>query len=158
MPTVISGPARTYGSTTISTMLVAGALGSLLLQLIVVPLVLLPRDPAFAWLLVPLVLTSTHLWSILHESIHGSLVRGRAWNDRAGRAPALAAARRHLAAAHRRIPRRAGPDRVRPVEGSGAPRVGGAAGCGGPWVNDDQPAEQTVPFRVNATGSTFGPE
>ncbi len=54
-------------------------------------------------------------------------------------------------------PRRAGPDRVRPVEGGGAPRVGGAAGCGGPWVNDDQPAEQTVPFRVNAPGSTFGP-
>ena len=34
-------------------------------------------------------LTSTHLWSILHESIHGSLLRDRARNDRFGRALAL---------------------------------------------------------------------
>jgi len=73
--------ARTYGSTATSSLLVAGALGSLLLQLYVIPLAHLP-----GWLLIPLVLTSTHLWSILHESIHGSLLRDRAWNDRLGRA------------------------------------------------------------------------
>ncbi len=76
--------ARTYGSTATSSLLVAGALGSLLLQLYVIPLASLP-----GWLLIPLVLTSTHLWSILHESIHGSLLRDRAWNDRLGRALAV---------------------------------------------------------------------
>ncbi|WP_433375542.1 fatty acid desaturase family protein [Actinoplanes sp. CA-142083] len=84
MPSVNSGPARTYGSTATSTMLVAGALGSLSLQLFVIPLTPLP-----GWLLVPLALTSTHLWSILHESIHGSLLRDRTWNDRLGRALAV---------------------------------------------------------------------
>jgi fatty acid desaturase len=75
---------RTYGSTATSTLLVAGALGSLILQLFVIPLAMLP-----GWLLVPLVLTSTPLWSILHESVHGSLLRDRTWNDRLGRALAL---------------------------------------------------------------------
>lgn len=84
MPSVASGPARTYGSTATATLLVAGALGSLLLQLFVIPLTPLP-----GWLLVPLVLTSTHLWSILHESIHGSLLRDRTANDRLGRALAI---------------------------------------------------------------------
>ena len=42
-----------------------------------------------AWLLIPLVLTSTPLWSILHESVHGSLLRDRTWNDRLGRALAI---------------------------------------------------------------------
>ena len=73
--------ARTYGATTTSTVLVAGALGSLALQLYLIPLAGLP-----GWLLIPLALTSTHLWSILHESIHGSLLRDRTWNDRVGRA------------------------------------------------------------------------
>jgi fatty acid desaturase len=65
-------------------LLVAGALGSLVVQLFVIPLGSLP-----GWLLAPLVLTSTHLWSILHESIHGSLLRDRTWNDRVGRALAV---------------------------------------------------------------------
>jgi hypothetical protein len=90
LPTVIvSGPARTYGSTTTSALLVAGALGSLVVQLFVVPLVLLPRDASWGWLLVPFVLTGTPLWSILHESIHGTLLRDRSWNDRLGRALAI---------------------------------------------------------------------
>lgn len=76
--------ARTYGSTATSGLLVAGALGCLLLQLYAIPLAHLP-----GWLLIPLVLTSTHLWSILHESIHGSLLRDRVWNDRLGRALAV---------------------------------------------------------------------
>jgi len=75
---------RTYGSPATSTLLFAGALGSLLLQLYVIPLASLP-----GWLLIPLVLTSTYLWSILHGSIHGSLLRDRRWNDRLGRALAL---------------------------------------------------------------------
>jgi fatty acid desaturase len=79
-------PSRTYGATTTSTLLVAGALGSLVLQLFVIPLTLLPQSTAYGWLLVPLVLTSTPLWSILHESVHGSLLRDRTWNDRLGRA------------------------------------------------------------------------
>ena len=89
VPSATSGPARTYGSTVTSSLLVAGALGSLILQLFVIPLGLLPRATAYGWLLVPLVLTSTHLWSILHESIHGSLLRDRTWNDRLGRALAV---------------------------------------------------------------------
>ncbi|GAA2629692.1 fatty acid desaturase [Paractinoplanes durhamensis] len=79
-------PSRTYGATTTSTLLVAGALGSLCLQLFVIPMVLLPHGNAYGWLLVPLVLTSTPFWSILHESIHGSLLRDRTLNDRLGRA------------------------------------------------------------------------
>ena len=74
---------------TVSSVLFAGSLGSFCLQLFVIPLVLLPRAAAFGWLLVPLVLTSTHLWSILHESVHGSLIRNRKVNDRLGRTLAI---------------------------------------------------------------------
>lgn len=84
----MTGPARTYGTTATSSVLVAAALGSLCLQLFLIPY-LLPRAAAFGWLLVPLTLTSPYLWSLLHESIHGSLLRRREWNDRLGRALAV---------------------------------------------------------------------
>ncbi len=87
--TVKAAPARTYGSPLISGGLVTLAFGVLLVELLVIPLVLLPRTTAWGWLLVPLSLTSTPLWSLLHECIHGSLVRNRAWNDGCGRALAV---------------------------------------------------------------------
>ncbi len=89
MRTVRTGPARTYGPPSVSGGLVAVALGSLVVGLFVIPLVLLPRAAAWGWLLVPLSLTSTPLWSLLHECIHGSLLRDRAANDACGRALAI---------------------------------------------------------------------
>jgi fatty acid desaturase len=86
---VTPGPARTYGATTTSVPLVALALGLLALHLFVLPLWLLPRDAAWGWLLVPLALTNPPLWSLTHESIHGSLLRDRDFNDRLGRALAI---------------------------------------------------------------------
>jgi fatty acid desaturase len=86
---VTPGPTRTYGATTTSFPLVALALGLLAFQLFVLPLWLLPRDVAWAWLLVPLAFANTPLWSLTHEAIHGSLVRDRGWNDRLGRALAI---------------------------------------------------------------------
>lgn len=83
------GPTRTYGATTTSFPLVALALGLLVCQLFVLPLWLLPRDAAWGWSLVPLALANTPLWSLTHESIHGSLLRDRDWNDRLGRALAI---------------------------------------------------------------------
>ncbi|MER7273241.1 fatty acid desaturase [Dactylosporangium sp. NPDC000244] len=65
--------------------LVGTALAALLLQLVVLPLVLLPLDPRWAWLLAPIALTTIPLWSLIHEAIHGTLLRNRAWNDRLGR-------------------------------------------------------------------------
>jgi hypothetical protein len=53
------------------------------------PFGLLPRDAAWGSLLVPLALANTPLWSLTHESIHGSLLRDRGWNDRLGRALAI---------------------------------------------------------------------
>lgn len=69
----------------INAWLIGAALTGGLLQLLVLPLVLLPRSPAWGWILVPLVLLSTPFWSLIHESIHGSLVARRTVNDRWGR-------------------------------------------------------------------------
>ncbi|WP_190257566.1 fatty acid desaturase family protein [Dactylosporangium sucinum] len=69
----------------LSVALVGAALASLVLQLFVLPLVLLPIDVRWGWLLLPLALTTIPLWSLIHESIHGTLLRDRAWNDRLGR-------------------------------------------------------------------------
>jgi fatty acid desaturase len=87
--TVTPGPARTYGATTTSFPLVALALGLIAFQLFALPLWLLPRDEAWGWLLVPLALGNTPLWSLTHEAIHGSLLRDRDLNDRLGRALAV---------------------------------------------------------------------
>jgi fatty acid desaturase len=65
--------------------LVGAALATLLLQLFALPLLLLPRDARWAWLLVPLALTTVPLWSLIHEAIHGTLLPDRGWNDRVGR-------------------------------------------------------------------------
>src|SRR5690349_1480566 len=65
--------------------LVGAALATLLLQLFALPLLLLPRDARWAWLLVPIALTTVPLWSLIHEAIHGGLLRERGWNDRLGR-------------------------------------------------------------------------
>jgi fatty acid desaturase len=72
-----------------STGLVAGALGTALLQLLVIPVWLLPQSAAWGWLLVPIALATLPLWSIIHESIHGTLLRDRPWNDRWGRVLAV---------------------------------------------------------------------
>ncbi|QIS11867.1 fatty acid desaturase [Nocardia arthritidis] len=56
-----------------------------LLQLIVLPVFLLPRSAAWGWILVPLVLLTTPFWSLIHEAIHGMLVSRREVNDRCGR-------------------------------------------------------------------------
>ncbi|WP_306356943.1 MULTISPECIES: fatty acid desaturase [unclassified Nocardia] len=66
---------------------IATALG--LFQLVVLPLVLLPHDPAWGWtLLVPMLLT-TPFWSLIHEAVHGTLLERRARNDGCGRALAV---------------------------------------------------------------------
>ena len=81
--------ARSYGSPVVSGVLVGGACAALIVQLVAMPLALLPRSAMYGWLLVPVAPTSIHLWSLLHESIHGSLIRDRRWNDRLGRALAI---------------------------------------------------------------------
>lgn len=55
------------------------------LALAVLPLLLLPRDPAWGWLLALPVLATPTLWALVHEAIHGSLHPDRRVNDRAGR-------------------------------------------------------------------------
>jgi fatty acid desaturase len=69
--------------------LVGAAFATLLFQLFAMPLLLLPHDVRWAWLLVPIALTTVPLWSLIHEGIHGTLLRERGWNDRLGRALAV---------------------------------------------------------------------
>lgn len=60
-----------------------------LLQMIVVPVVLLPISPHFGWLLLlGVIATPTH-WSLIHEAIHGNLLPHRAANGLGGRALAI---------------------------------------------------------------------
>ncbi|SOX55375.1 hypothetical protein MAAFP003_4067 [Mycobacterium ahvazicum] len=72
-----------------SCVLVAVALAGLCLQLLVLPLWLLPADPGFGWLLAPIALLSMPFWSLIHEAIHGTLMRQRKWNDGCGRVLAI---------------------------------------------------------------------
>ncbi|WP_171165482.1 fatty acid desaturase [Streptomyces sp. I05A-00742] len=72
-----------------SVLLVCLALTVVLCQLFVLPLWLLPRDPAWGWAEVPLTLTAVPLWSLVHEGIHGSLFADRTRNDRCGRVLAV---------------------------------------------------------------------
>ncbi|MEV6930576.1 fatty acid desaturase [Dactylosporangium sp. NPDC051485] len=69
--------------------LVATAIAVLLVQLVALPLLLLPHDARWGWLLVPIALTTMPLWSLIHEGIHGTLLRHRGWNDRLGRTLAV---------------------------------------------------------------------
>ncbi|MEV0570140.1 fatty acid desaturase [Dactylosporangium sp. NPDC050588] len=71
--------------TLISGVLTTAAAGTLVLQLLILPVWLLPADPRWGWLLVPLALTTVPLWSLIHEGIHGTLLRDRTWNDRLAR-------------------------------------------------------------------------
>jgi fatty acid desaturase len=66
-------------------LLVACAVLLSVCQLYLLPLWLLPMNPAWAWVTVPIVLCTTPFWSLVHEAIHGSLFPSRAWNDRCGR-------------------------------------------------------------------------
>jgi fatty acid desaturase len=84
-PTTTEGTSRGI----ISAALVAAALAGLCLQLAVLPLWLLPASPAFGWLLAPMALLTTPFWSLIHEAIHGTLLRERMWNDRFGRLLAI---------------------------------------------------------------------
>jgi fatty acid desaturase len=93
--------------------LVALALAAAFFQLIVAPLFLLPQAPVSACLLVVLLsLTTPVSRALLHEAIHGRLVKPRVWNDRLGRALAIASgiafdAIRFGHLAHHRFPRHA---------------------------------------------------
>ncbi|MFC9993932.1 fatty acid desaturase [Nocardia sp. NPDC127526] len=73
----------------VSLWLAATAIALGLLQLFALPLILLPRTVSWGWLLVPLVLSTTPFWSVVHESIHGTLTARRGLNDRCGRVLAV---------------------------------------------------------------------
>lgn len=91
-PLVVQYRAPTTDGTSdhiISGAFVAATLAGLCLQLAVLPLWLLPADPAWGWLLVPIALLTTPFWSLIHEAIHGTLLRERKWNDRLGRILAI---------------------------------------------------------------------
>src|SRR6185369_13557397 len=49
------------------------------------PLLLLPINPAWAWLLVPVTLAGNGYWALLHEAIHGQLHPDQVVNRRLGR-------------------------------------------------------------------------
>lgn len=60
------------------------------IQLFVLPLVLLPRSSWWALLVIPLAAANNPLWSLIHETIHGSFSRNATINRLAGRALAVA--------------------------------------------------------------------
>lgn len=55
------------------------------LQMIVLPLWLLPRDASWGWLLVIPVLLSNTWWAVIHEAVHGTLFADKSANRWAGR-------------------------------------------------------------------------
>ncbi|HEV8389561.1 MAG TPA: fatty acid desaturase [Dongiaceae bacterium] len=57
--------------------------------LIVLPLVLLPQDPRWGWLLVPIALLTNFFWALHHEAIHGGFHGDRQRNMLAGRVMAV---------------------------------------------------------------------
>ncbi len=65
--------------------MVALTLGALLL----LPALLLPRDPRWAWLLVPVALATNGFWALHHEAIHGGFHVDRRLNQAAGRLMAV---------------------------------------------------------------------
>lgn len=65
--------------------LLLGFIGLGLLQLFILPLVLLPADPAWGWLLLLPVLLSNTAWALIHEAIHGVLLPHKAATRAAGR-------------------------------------------------------------------------
>jgi fatty acid desaturase len=93
--------------------LTAQVLTLALLQLVAVPVFLLPQAPSVAVVVVVLLTFAAPMSrALLHEAIHGRLVRSKCWNDRLGRALAIiygiafdAIRFGHLA--HHRFPRHA---------------------------------------------------
>ncbi len=61
-----------------------------LMQFFLLPLWLLPTDPRWGWLLLPVALSSLTFWALIHEAIHGSLSGSRRLNHLAGRLLAVA--------------------------------------------------------------------
>jgi fatty acid desaturase len=60
-----------------------------LLQYFVLPLWLLPRDLAWAWLLLPMVLLTNPFWSLIHEAIHDLFHSNKTANLLVGRSLAI---------------------------------------------------------------------
>lgn len=58
-------------------------------QLFLLPLLLLPIDPRWGWLLLPGVLLSNAWWAFIHEAIHGVMFEDRGINRLAGRFSAV---------------------------------------------------------------------
>lgn len=58
-------------------------------QLLLLPLLLLPADPRWGWLLLPGVLLSNAWWAFMHEAIHGVMFADRRVNRLAGRVNAV---------------------------------------------------------------------
>ena len=56
---------------------------------LVIPLWLLPRDPAWGLLIVPLIFLTNPFWSLLHEAIHDLLFPHRGFNGFVGRCCAV---------------------------------------------------------------------
>jgi fatty acid desaturase len=65
--------------------LAAGFATVQLFQYFGLPLLLLPRSPWWGLLLVPIGLLTPPMWALMHEAVHGILLRGGARNDAAGR-------------------------------------------------------------------------
>lgn len=63
---------------------------AVLVQFIAWPLLLQHFGAAALWIVVPLVVLTPMHWGLIHEAIHGHLLPGRAYNEGAGRALAIA--------------------------------------------------------------------
>lgn len=82
-------PASTNLGPAINRALLLGFIGLGLLQLLILPLALLPANPAWGWLLLLPVLLSNTAWALIHEAIHGVLLPHKAANRAAGRTLAV---------------------------------------------------------------------
>jgi fatty acid desaturase len=81
---------RVKGRYCVNAWLTALVLTASFLQFVVAPLFLLPKAPVYACLSVFLLSLITPIGrALLHEAIHGRLVKSRNWNDRLGRALAI---------------------------------------------------------------------
>lgn len=65
--------------------LFAAHVGLTLFAFFALPLLLMPIDSAWAWLLLPIALVGNGYWALLHEAIHGQLHPDQAVNRRLGR-------------------------------------------------------------------------
>jgi fatty acid desaturase len=73
----------------VNLVLSTGLGGATLFAFFGLPAWLLPDDPAWGWLLVPIALATNSLWSLGHEAIHGNFHPDRRINNWAGRAMAV---------------------------------------------------------------------